>query len=452
MALVTFICFLLNLHGFSAMRTLHEAVEGSDPDTELEMAELAKASYDGKETVLEWRQLGLPVTRGTVLKSLKQISTASYRFESLLAGNDKKVSTLYEHKKKYKCTLAFSGTEPTNIVDIFHDLGPGRSQWCGIGGIHKGFADAMRAWWKSGGKKQTKRLITSDACKDSISVVGHSLGGAKAALLAACVNNNNGWLGHQLFPEKYREEITGDCHKVCHHDRHGGTCRWTHTNPLHGGKTYKDMGKVSHRGCCFAAMDACIRCCKVEHHHPPQWKEANLYTFAAPAVSAPRLTNMRRGDRCFQGARYFNYDDVNHHDEVTTIATALLLRHPKMEGVQLSESGGHSYRVVLNCKDDATEGAPSTWLGAAWKATLGSAAVVYRMVQTAKYHLMTTYIERIESAEEDECREVCHKDACSWTPTNPIPWGSATWKRTTSRTTEKGCCMFAADADRKSVV
>ena len=64
----------------------------------------------------------------------------------------------------------------------------------------------------------------------------------------------------------------------------------------------------------------------------------NLYTFAAPAISEPRLTNMRRGNRCFQGARFFNYDDMDHHDEITSIATALALRHPKMEAVQLSES------------------------------------------------------------------------------------------------------------------
>ena len=304
MALVTFICFLLNLHRFSAMRTLQASLEGSDGDTELEMAELAKAAYEGKG-VLKWKKLGLTVTRGTFLKTLKKISTAEYRMELKLAGSDKKVSTLYEHSEKYECTLAFSGTELTNIVDIMHDLGSGRGQWCSINGIHLGFAHAMQAWWESGGKEQTKTLITSTKCEDSISVVGHSLGGAKAALLAACVNSNNGWLGHQLFPEAYQDQITGDCHKVCHHDRHGGACKWTRTNPLHRGKTYKDMGKVSHRGCCSFAMDACVRCCKVEHHHPPAWKEMNLYTFAAPAVSEPRLTNMRRGNRCFQGARYF---------------------------------------------------------------------------------------------------------------------------------------------------
>ena len=137
---------------------------------------------------------------------------------------------------------------------------------------------------------------------------------------------------------------------------------------------------------------------------------------------------------------------MNHHDEVTTIATALALRHPKMEAVQLSESSGHSYRVVLECKDDKTAGAPSTWLGAAWKAVLGAGGVLYRMGHTiAKYHKMATYIERIESEEGDHCKDVCHKDGCSGTFTNPIPRG-ITWKRRASRTTEKGCCSFAADA------
>lgn len=312
-----------------------------------------------------------------------------------------------------------------------------------------------------GGKEQTKLFLTAEECAGSIAAVGHSLGGAKASLLAACVNSNNGWLAEQIFSSSREEQITGECARVCHHDQYGGLCKKTHTNPLRRkAGTYKVIRRVSDSGCCSFGWSGCIKCCKVEEYSDTSsWRELQLFTFAAPAITTSQLMNGRRHDKCFRGVRYFNYDDRNHFDLVTTIATASF-RHPNVKAVELSSKGSDVWKKEFPCASGETGGAPSTWLGALYRMTTDSftygGATVYRLAWTlAKYHRMREYIDRVRRAlfpgghsgvkASTACYEVCHHDQCLGTWTNPIPKGLS-FRKNISRISESGCCLAGMDA------
>ena len=427
----------LAVRPFQSELTVTDSMDASDgPNQEAytQMAKLSAASYKD-EDVPGWKKLGESVTRA---KNFDQ-----------LGGATKYLATLYEHAKRYECTLSFSGTDVDDGQDMWRDvLAPPDGVWCQMHGIHRGFAEAMDAYWKLGGKAQVKELITSKNCKDAINTVGHSLGGAKAALLAACANSKNGWLERQFFKDKDLEEVTGDCVKVCGYDTENGKCKKTPTNPIgRRAGTFKNVRKVSDRGCCAGWWGSCISCCKIRPTKP-SWPEVKVYTFGAPAIANHQLQNNRRGDHCFQGARFFNYDDFQHHDIVPSIATAFAHRHPKMQAFELSGKRfgkiGTSLgptRFQIKCSDDWSASAPSSWLRAATKIVMGPAAALYRVGTAASfYHAMTTYVDRVEKSKKtSSCAAVCYVDNCEGTRTNPIPKGEK-WRKIIPEAQPVGCC------------
>eukprot|EP00438_Fugacium_kawagutii_P026695 Skav219953 [mRNA] locus=scaffold2879:203030:226979:+ [translate_table: standard] len=375
---------------------------------EFEMAQLAAASYKA-DPVKGWRILGETVTRTEIAR--------------------KKLATLYRHKTKHICVLAFSGTD--DGTDVLHDINAlPTGSWCHISHIHQGFADAMGIWWKRGGKEQVKTLLTNRHCKDKAITTGHSLGGAKASLLAACANSDNGWLEGRLFG-RATSRTTKDCHRVCHVDQDNGYCTATWTNPLRDRPgRFKNKGTASHSGCCAFGMGRCIHCCKEETVHH-QWKEMYVYTFGAPAITVSQLTNAKHRDRCFRGRRFFNYDNPLNYDAVTSIATATRLKHPKMPASQLTMGQGLVWTNSISCNNDWGASAPASWL----RAMLKPVTWLANIAATTLYHKMRMYKERIQASKLEECHGVCYVDSCKGTATNPIPWG-ATWKKELSRMTE----------------
>jgi len=107
---------------------------------------------------------------------------------SALAGEED-VSHLVQHPNSLKCILSFEGS--VSFRDWVANAVAIRTDFCGLTqGFHLGFRNELR------------RMVTSSAFKSnvhsklskcsSVTVVGHSLGGAVATLFAACVDAQNG--------------------------------------------------------------------------------------------------------------------------------------------------------------------------------------------------------------------------------------------------------------------
>lgn len=188
--------------------------------TEVQMAKLAQA-YGGR------------VDGWLVKDEVKRTSGVT--------GTDiKTIAAIYQHEAEEMCALAFSGTE-MSPADVQYDLNVLTGQWCGLEGLHQGFANSMSSWWKKyGGKRQVKKLARM-SCPKGIIAVGHSLGGAKAALFAACANSNNGWLESEIFGAGTRAQRLGVCRKVCSWDQ----CARTATNGLQSLRGQKSSVLVS---------------------------------------------------------------------------------------------------------------------------------------------------------------------------------------------------------------
>jgi hypothetical protein len=86
------------------------------------------------------------------------------------------------------CALAFSGSN--DLTDWANNLARGLAQrtFCGLEGIHDGFVEELEgvsdhAFWRD----SVLPMLRSPECS-TVNAVGHSLGGAMAAIFAACVN------------------------------------------------------------------------------------------------------------------------------------------------------------------------------------------------------------------------------------------------------------------------
>lgn len=80
-------------------------------------------------------------------------------------------------------TLAFRGTEPKQLSDIVADLKAWKSKSKVSGRVHDGFYDEIEKLWPDISKEMKRHT------KRSISVCGHSLGGAMATIAAARLAN-----------------------------------------------------------------------------------------------------------------------------------------------------------------------------------------------------------------------------------------------------------------------
>lgn len=81
------------------------------------------------------------------------------------------------------CVLAFSGTD--NVQDWQDNLNAASAGFCGFEKVHAGFAARAREFMDGSMAKETQEYLDKN-CDGAATVVGHSLGGAIAALTAAC--------------------------------------------------------------------------------------------------------------------------------------------------------------------------------------------------------------------------------------------------------------------------
>lgn len=114
---------------------------------------------------------------------------ASFSTESL---GSKDVSYLFQEESSLRCVLAFRGSD--SIEDWRSNLWVTTGAFCGLEGVHGGFQAELR---RLAGTRMFQELVRPALSKcASVSITGHSLGGAMAELYAGCVNRQ------QLSEEK----------------------------------------------------------------------------------------------------------------------------------------------------------------------------------------------------------------------------------------------------------
>lgn len=136
-------------------------------------------------------------------KAAASISATGYK----LVGSsiwDEKETHLMQHPSSKECILSFQGTTKERVLDWWDNLRFYAGAYCGIGGraVHAGFRGQLRAILETPSFKENIQ-DKLPKCSD-VTVIGHSLGGALAALYSYCVNaapakGTDGWEDYQLM-------------------------------------------------------------------------------------------------------------------------------------------------------------------------------------------------------------------------------------------------------------
>ncbi len=362
----------------------------------LQMAKMASAAYDG-----------------TPFDDWEVYDTKIRRYDTLgvaISDKGKNIATLYHRPGEKLCALAFSGSE--DGMDWQYNLNAIPRAYCGMYKIHRGFANTLDKFWKTDHGKELERQIQGDLCKSGTVVVGHSLGGAKAALFAACNNR-------QVRSRSAR--APGHCKTVCKRDN----CAATSTNPIPTNTPYKwaPVRTKSQRGCCQFWQGACDECCPYTHVKYGGYI-IGLYTFGAPAVSwGKQIENLKRADRAFPGARFYIYHDIMYYDSVPNMLTHLHFVHPKMNAIKLGAEGEAAAKKVWSFRDPFSRKAPNVFLPVSvQKVQLEilktSAAAVANTASGTDFevnpHLMSSYIKRLEALQWDGILCASHLEDSTW--------------------------------------
>lgn len=102
------------------------------------------------------------------------------------ANRGGEVSHLIQHPPTGECILTFEGSD--TIQDWKYNLNLKKTNFCGIGGIHQGFVESLRNILEAESWQDNIRKNLGKCSR--LAVVGHSLGGAMAALWAVCAQAN----------------------------------------------------------------------------------------------------------------------------------------------------------------------------------------------------------------------------------------------------------------------
>jgi len=311
-----------------------------------------------------------------------------------IAASDsrKNIATLYHRPAEKLCALAFSGSDDAR--DWMYNLNIIPRAYCGMYNVHSGFANAMEKFWKEHRGKELVHQIEGDLCKSGTLVVGHSLGGVKAVLFAACNNRQ---------VRTRRQRVQKRCKRVCKRDN----CLPTGTNPIATNTPYiwAPVRTMSQSGCCAFWAGACDACCPYRDVNYGGYV-IGVYTFGAPAVSLGRqVENRKRADRSFPGARFYIYEDDFTYDTFPNILTHLHYFHPKMNAIKLGAENEAAAMKVWSFRESFSRKAPNVilpqaLLKATARLTEGSVQLVASKLAGTKFqiaHSMSSYIKRLEA-------------------------------------------------------
>jgi len=110
-----------------------------------------------------------------------RLVTGSYTME---AGGGKDVAYLFQEDSSLRCVLIFRGTD--SLGDWRSNLWVTTGAFCGLEEVHGGFQAELR---RIAGTRMFQDNVRPALSKcSSVSIAGHSLGGAMAELFAYCVN------------------------------------------------------------------------------------------------------------------------------------------------------------------------------------------------------------------------------------------------------------------------
>mmetsp|Transcript_79081 Transcript_79081/g.256450 ORF Transcript_79081/g.256450 Transcript_79081/m.256450 type:complete len:1131 (-) Transcript_79081:128-3520(-) len=109
---------------------------------------------------------------------------------------------LMQHKTTLQCVLSFEGSNLKDVKDWLSNLDFFSKDFCGFGQTHLGFR--AKLYRMLGGIDYRQSIHRQLSGCSSITVTGHSLGGAQAELFAACANNalehgQPGYIDSRLF-------------------------------------------------------------------------------------------------------------------------------------------------------------------------------------------------------------------------------------------------------------
>lgn len=244
----------------------HSVGEGASYELEAGLADVANAAYRlrplaaGWNLALNWTSPGFGV----------------------LPGAD----NVGIYIKGDRCALAFSGSNDIGdwIDDFTGSFSTMNNTDCGLVGIHEGI---FQEWQEFVLEPEWNRdfvpFLDSDQCMGGISVVGHSLGGGVANLMAACQSN--------LAP-----------------------------------------------GASVAVQDLVIRgqlrVNQAEVRFPV--RQFSIYTVGTPAISRSPMLNGWAADGVFMGTRAYNSDRYSQ-DWAPTVGQLFGFYHPKMNALRLRD-------------------------------------------------------------------------------------------------------------------
>jgi len=117
------------------------------------------------------------------------ISPSGYKLVASSEWDDKETH-LYQHPSSKDCVLSWQGTTSERMLDWWDNIRFYDVHFCGAGdNVHGGFVDQLRTILDT---QSFKSNIQSKLPKcNDLTVVGHSLGGALAALYSYCLNKGS---------------------------------------------------------------------------------------------------------------------------------------------------------------------------------------------------------------------------------------------------------------------
>mmetsp|Transcript_16740 Transcript_16740/g.35957 ORF Transcript_16740/g.35957 Transcript_16740/m.35957 type:complete len:1131 (-) Transcript_16740:160-3552(-) len=109
---------------------------------------------------------------------------------------------LFQHTTSLKCVVAIEGSSLIDLPDWLSNLNFFSKNFCGFGPAHRGFRSKL--YRMLGGVDYRQTIARKLPSCSEIIVVGHSLGGAQAEMLAGCANQHidqgtPGYLDSRLF-------------------------------------------------------------------------------------------------------------------------------------------------------------------------------------------------------------------------------------------------------------